>query len=271
MEQRERRPLVRREEQSPDAQSNLRYGLIGTVNFYIKEYLEKSHFTQSQETFVRECNQLQVPIDEAIEDDSVDSQEEIVSERTIEELVDMFDNTYEDAFFTIWDDPGTVPHVHDTTSYLKINFRLHIYFCCRKIAESLSPASDCLQTIRDFFDREGTALSNEQEFIHYFALPFVTNPQDHPTFKGLFEYNNWMRLRNDLRTYLSDIRLSEQFSSKLMKLVLMNSIGPGKEIYQHFVMKENDAMKLKKKYSVLVANHQQLRKDYQKLIGKLRL
>ncbi|TRY79934.1 hypothetical protein TCAL_13091, partial [Tigriopus californicus] len=247
MEQRERRPLVRREEQSPDAQSNLRYGLIGTVNFYIKEYLEKSHFTQSQETFVRECNQLQVPIDEAIEDDSVDSQEEIVSERTIEELVDMFDNTYEDAFFTI-------------------NFRLHIYFCCRKIAESLSPASDCLQTIRDFFDREGTALSNEQEFIHYFALPFVTNPQDHPTFKGLFEYNNWMRLRNDLRTYLSDIRLSEQFSSKLMKLVLMNSIGPGKEIYQHFVMKENDAMKLKKKYSVLVANHQQLRKDYQKLI-----
>jgi hypothetical protein len=47
--------------------------------------------------------------------------------------------------------------------------------------------ADCMQNIRDFFDREGAFLSSEQEFIHFFALPFVIDPTSHPSFKGLFE------------------------------------------------------------------------------------
>ncbi len=55
------------------------------------------------------------------------------------------------------------------------------------MSEGLSPAADCLRSIRDFFDREGSALSAEQEFIHFFALPFVPEPQAHPTFRALFQ------------------------------------------------------------------------------------
>ena len=44
-----------------------------------------------------------------------------------------------------------------------------------------------MQNIRHFFDREGSFLASEQEFIHYFALPFVMEPTTHPSFKGLFE------------------------------------------------------------------------------------
>ena len=84
-----------------------------------------------------------------------------------------------------------------------------------------------------------------------------------------FQHSTWLRLRGDLNSYLRDLKLSEQFSSELVKLVLLNSIGSGKELYQRFVMKEQDAQKMRKRYSQLVANHQQLRKDYQKLIGKL--
>ena len=99
---------------------------------------------------------------------------------------------YSCSDFQTWDDPNLLPHVHDTSTYLKLNFRLHIYFCCRKLAEELAPATECLQSIRDFFDREGTALSNEQEFIHFFALPFVAEPQTHPSFKILFEVNQYL-------------------------------------------------------------------------------
>ena len=44
-----------------------------------------------------------------------------------------------------------------------------------------------MQGIRDFFDREGAFLAAEQEYIHYFALPFVIEPEKHPSFQGLFE------------------------------------------------------------------------------------
>ena len=46
---------------------------------------------------------------------------------------------------------------------------------------------DCMQRIREFFEKEGAFLAAEQEFIHYFALPFVIEPSKHPSFQGLFE------------------------------------------------------------------------------------
>ena len=41
--------------------------------------------------------------------------------------------------------------------------------------------------VREFFDMDGSSLSDEQEFVHYYALPFVSDPSSHPTFKPLFQ------------------------------------------------------------------------------------
>ena len=51
----------------------------------------------------------------------------------------------------------------------------------------LSNVSECLQNIREYLDQDGAILSGHQEFITYFALPFVTDPQTHPSFRHLFE------------------------------------------------------------------------------------
>lgn len=64
--------------------------------------------------------------------------------------------------------------------------RIFIY-SCRRIAERVASVSDGLQKVRNFFDHEGASLSSEQEFIHFFALPFVADPQNHPSFKQLFQ------------------------------------------------------------------------------------
>ena len=56
---------------------------------------------------------------------------------------------------------------------------------------------DCMQSIREFFDREGAFLAAEQEYIHYFALPFVIEPEKHPSFQGLFEVS--LQLKETLR------------------------------------------------------------------------
>ena len=76
-----------------------------------------------------------------------------------------------------------------------------------------------------------------------------------------------MRLRSDLAGYLTDLRLSGQFSSELVRLVLVNAMGTGKELYQEFIAKEQDALKMRRKHSELIASQQALRKDYRKLIG----
>ena len=51
----------------------------------------------------------------------------------------------------------------------------------------LSNIPECLQNIRDYLDQDGAILSGHQEFITYFALPFVSEPENHPSFKHLFE------------------------------------------------------------------------------------
>ena len=67
---------------------------------------------------------------------------------------------------------------------------------CRKISVGLASTAECLHKVKEFLDREGTALSNEQEFIPFFALPFVQDPAEHPTFKGLFQVCHLLLLHN---------------------------------------------------------------------------
>ena len=47
--------------------------------------------------------------------------------------------------------------------------------------------SEGLQNIREYLDQDGAILSGHQEFITYFALPFVSEPHMHPSFRHLFE------------------------------------------------------------------------------------
>ena len=115
------------------------------------QYLERSSLAKTLETFEAEAADLGLPIQD--EADTAKNAVEgtvtvansaaapIVSVSDADHLLGMFDNVYEDAFFKMWEDPEAVPHVHDTATYAKLNFRLHLYFCCRKISDGLaSPA-----------------------------------------------------------------------------------------------------------------------------------
>ena len=162
--------------------------------------------------------------------------------------------------FQIWDDPKIVPHFFLQKSFVKLNFKLHIYFNCRKVAEGLESVSECLQNIRTFFDCEGGSdLSGDQEFIPYFALPFVANPQSHPTFEHLFQPPAWRDLRNDVVNYVLDLRAGF-YDSALVSLICSSGT-------EFLVTKEQETETLRKKYMNLIERHNALRKDHHKLIG----
>ena len=96
-----------------------------------------------------------------------------------------------------------MPHGYGSKAYVKLNFRLHLHFNCRLVVVEKSSMETCMQNIRHFFDREGSFLASEQEFIHYFALPFVMEPTTHPSFKGLFEVNFCKKMKENSINFVS--------------------------------------------------------------------
>ena len=97
-----------------------------------------------------------------------------------------------------------MPHTYGSKVYVRLNFRLHLHFNCRQVALKKQTLVDCMQSIREFFDREGAFLAAEQEYIHYFALPFVIEPEKHPSFQGLFEvsvFSHWGLSIKDIRSF----------------------------------------------------------------------
>jgi hypothetical protein len=55
-----------------------------------------------------------------------------------------------------------------------------------------------------FLDTKGAELSKTSEFLQYYALPYVTNPLDHPIFKGLCSKKWANDLKAKLKTYLTE-------------------------------------------------------------------
>ena len=50
-------------------------------------------------------------------------------------------------FSQVWDNTELVPHEENNKVYLKLNFKLHIYFAVQKINHELEPVADCLQQV----------------------------------------------------------------------------------------------------------------------------
>ena len=71
----------------------------------------------------------------------------MIAESTFEQLLDTFDNVEQEEFFEVWDNNELVPHEENNKVYLKLNFKLHIYFAVQKINLDLEPVSDCLQQV----------------------------------------------------------------------------------------------------------------------------
>ena len=151
--------------------------------------MEQAQLLGSRGAFIHECNELGLPAfglssKKKFEQSSSDS-----FKKAKKRLFEAFDAVENEAFFEIWNNPEQIPHAYGAKNYVKLNFRLVLHFNCRQVALEKLTLNDCMLNIREFFDREGSFLASEQEYIHFFALPFVIDPRKHPSFQGLFEVN----------------------------------------------------------------------------------
>jgi len=100
-------------------------------------------------------------------------------------------------------------------SYKKLEFYLQIYFVVfikhpnivrTGDVDKISPDIEFKQGQLDFkkyLDSKGTELSKANEFLAYYALPYIPNPWNHPSFSHLFT-SDWVQdLKQKLKVFIS--------------------------------------------------------------------
>lgn len=55
-----------------------------------------------------------------------------------------------------------------------------------------------------FLEAEGADLSQTTEFVMYYALPYISNPVDHKSFKHLFSLEFVKELKKKLELYIDE-------------------------------------------------------------------
>lgn len=76
-----------------------------------------------------------------------------------------------------------------------------------------------------------------------------------------------MRLRSDLSSYMEDLREKGAQDSDLAKLVKLHLFNDRQKQDEN-LEKDAELERMRQVYSQLVSNHQKLKNDHQKLIGK---
>ena len=97
-------------------------------------------------------------------------------------------------FMKLWDKHLPIALKADLVSQ-KLEFYLNIHFailpfrpemlrqCNGDARKAATMAAKAMQGFRKFLETRGKELAQSGEFLAYYALPYVPNPSDHPSFK----------------------------------------------------------------------------------------
>jgi hypothetical protein len=126
-----------------------------------------------------------------------------------------FDQGEKSDFFRAFDMLVPLEVKKKDFAYKKLEFYLQIYFVVFRRHPSLSrvphaPATvssdqefaDAQAEFKRFLDSKGSELSKANEFLAYYALPYIPNPASHPSFKHLFTMDWVQDLKLKLRQFI---------------------------------------------------------------------
>lgn len=103
----------------------------------------------------------------------------------------------------MWDELSE--EIKQTDEYRKLTFYLHVYYTILECKQRSNKFNNCsveniekcgennessMEAFRTFLIQRGAEFSTETEFLPYFALPYVFDPMQHPSFKNLFKVQN---------------------------------------------------------------------------------
>jgi LisH domain-containing protein ARMC9 len=155
--------------------------------------------------------------------------------RVKRDMLACFEDGLSARFFSSWDKNVPMDLRDQDKTCQKLEFYVQLHFATlpfrpsflRKMAQksrdnpgaaksAASAAASAMLAFRKYLESRGKILSSSPEFLQYYALPYVPNPMEHPSFKGVFK-PQWpldirVRLERFLDVVLQSVTLPELYS-----------------------------------------------------------
>lgn len=144
-------------------------------------------------------------------------------------------------FFKMWNRFVSYQLRENDINTVKLEFYIHIYFTIYTLHPTTKKSSVGVQKefkkrkdwFKDFLDSKGKSMSETSEFLAYYALPYIQNPIDHPSFKNMFTSKWLQQITSSTEKFISENVMREE-KSKLQTVYA---------VYQKF-LKENGKEKV---------------------------
>ncbi|GIL89185.1 hypothetical protein Vretifemale_16989 [Volvox reticuliferus] len=195
---------------------------------HIIEYLQYLQYHQTVQTLLVERGTKRSQLNNSLM--SARTQNKDTRERLRAEMMRKFDEGRRDDFFTLWQQyvPASMLGLDFATQ--KMEFYLQVYFAIYPVLPSSSvlvvtpggagppgsrhsPHSSSsrhelvlrMKAFKSYLEGRGAALALTAEFLPYYALPFIQQPEHHPSFEPLFQ-SRWVDTeRLQLKTFLEGL------------------------------------------------------------------
>eukprot|EP00656_Telonema_subtile_P047856 TRINITY_DN5557_c0_g1_i1.p1 TRINITY_DN5557_c0_g1~~TRINITY_DN5557_c0_g1_i1.p1 ORF type:complete len:275 (-),score=79.99 TRINITY_DN5557_c0_g1_i1:74-898(-) len=99
-------------------------------------------------------------------------------------FIKAFDKGDHGAFFTLWEKHVPSRVRRDDPTARKLTFYCQVHFAIWPLRAGGSTTAS-MKRFKGYLETSGLELSKAPEFLPFYALPFVDNAQEHPTFKEL--------------------------------------------------------------------------------------
>jgi len=130
-----------------------------------------------------------------------------------------------DDFFQMWNRFIPFQIRENDSNAIKLEFYLHIYFTVYTLHPLTKKSSVGVQKefkkrkewFKNFLDTKGKDMSETSEFLAYYALPYIGNPIDHPSFKNMFTSKWLSQITNSTEKFITENVMREE-KSKLQTM-----------------------------------------------------
>ncbi|XP_008178155.2 lisH domain-containing protein ARMC9-like [Acyrthosiphon pisum] len=169
---------------------------------YIYEFLLSNNMTKTSACFIEECHKLNMPAPSAQSTKTCNNNPVHLSKDRAATIIQSFKSASRSPFMKTWGDlPDEIKQIDE---YRKLTFYLHVYYtileCKKRVNKSENSCDDkcnentesSMGAFRTFLLQRGAEFSTENEFLPYFALPYVFEPMQHPSFKNLFKVRHYI-------------------------------------------------------------------------------
>uniref|UniRef100_A0A8C5DT57 LisH domain-containing protein ARMC9 n=1 Tax=Gouania willdenowi TaxID=441366 RepID=A0A8C5DT57_GOUWI len=225
--------------------------------------LKFEEFEETVQSFDKECKSKGKLVSKPRGTTLRDSKTRVIKlSRLRKDFLSSFDDGDHKVFFELWAE--NIPSdVTDTDSdALSLEFYSHVHFTVYPLRghpgrHDRTEFEERRSLFKDYLETRGSVLSQTTELVSYYALPFVSNPTVHPSFKHLFR-DSWIpQLKEKLEQFLS-VTLKSSNSPRLLSLYV--SFFAMQQLQLQRVEADRRATSCVRKFNKMQA-------DYHNLIG----